>query len=83
MPAPLGGWPGVLSLLFYVALLLWAMRGFLRVVEHSRRMRGVRAVAAGGEKLPAKALLMLCAAALVMAGVYALDIVALLSGGAA
>lgn len=81
--AALGGWPGVLSLLFYVALLLWAMRGFLRVVEHSRRMRGVRAVAAGGEKLPAKALLMLCAAALVMAGVYALDIVALLSGGAA
>ncbi len=38
-----GGWPGVFSLVFYTALLIWAMRGFLRVAEHRRRMRGIRA----------------------------------------
>ena len=42
-----GGWPGVLALAFYTALLIWAMRGFLRVAEHRRRMRGIRAVPAG------------------------------------
>lgn len=81
--AYMGGWPGVFWLLFYVAVLAWAMRGFLRVIEHSRRMHGVRAVPPGGEKLPAAALCMLCVGALVMAGIYALDIVALLAGGAA
>ena len=70
-------------MLFYVALLAWAMRGFLRVTEHSRRMHGIRAVPPGGEKLRAGALCMLCVGALIMAGIYALDIAALLAGGAA
>ena len=78
-----GGWPGVLALAFYTALLIWAMRGFLRVTEHSRRMHGIRAVPPGGEKLRAGALCMLCVGALIMAGIYALDIAALLAGGAA
>ena len=45
--AYMGGWQGVFWMLFYVALLAWAMRGFLRVTEHSRRMHGIRAVPAG------------------------------------
>ena len=78
-----GGWPGVLALAFYTALLIWAMRGFLRVAEHRRRMRGIRAVPAGRETLPGAAKLALAVAVLIMAGIYALDIVALLSGGVA
>ena len=81
--AYMGGWQGVFWMLFYVALLAWAMRGFLRVTEHSRRMHGIRAVPPGGEKLRAGALCMLCVGALIMAGIYALDIAALLAGGAA
>ena len=59
------------------------MRGFLRVAEHRRRMRGIRAVPAGRETLPGAAKLALAVAVLIMAGIYALDIVALLSGGVA
>ena len=71
------------ALVFYTALLCWAMRGFLRVVEHRRRMRGIRVVPAGKEKLPGAAKLALAVAVLIMAGIYALDIAALLMGGAA
>ena len=77
-----GGWPGVLALAFYTALLIWAMRGFLRVAEHRRRMRGIRAVPAGRETLPGAAKLALAVAVLIMAGIYALDIVALSLGAA-
>ena len=78
-----GGWPGVFALVFYTALLIWAMRGFLRVVENRRRMRGIRALPAGKETLPGAAKLSLAVAVLIMAAIYALDIVALLTGGAA
>ena len=77
-----GGWPGVFALVFYTALLIWAMRGFLRVVEHRRRMRGIRALPAGKETLPGAAKLALAVAVLIMAAIYALDIVALSLGAA-
>lgn len=78
--AYMGGWPGVFWLLIYVAMLLWAMYGFWRAMEHSRRRRGVVAAPAGGETLPMKARLLLSVAALIMAGIYAMDIVALSRG---
>ena len=77
-----GGWPGVFALVFYTALLIWAMRGFLRVAEHRRRMRGIRALPAGKETLPGAAKLALAVAVLIMAAIYALDIVALSLGAA-
>ena len=76
--AAMGGWTGVFMLLFYTAVLLFAMHSFLRVMGHSRRMHGIRAVQPGKEKLPGRALCMLGMAVLIMAGVYALDIAALL-----
>ena len=78
-----GGWPGVFSLVFYTALLCWAMRGFLRVAEHRRRMRGIRALPAGREKLPGAAKLSLAVAVLIMAAIYATRDLVLLTGGAA
>lgn len=80
-----GGWPGVMQLVLYTALLGWAMRGFLRVVQHSAHRRGVACVPPGGEKLGvgARVLLGLGVAALALVYIANALIARELAGGAA
>ena len=59
------------------------VEAYRRFVGNGLRTLVIRALPAGKETLPGAAKLALAVAVLIMAAIYALDIVALLTGGAA